>query len=111
MAREFCGDSNAFVRREKSKQSARRASMKAKRLVGMILFLLAMAVLSFAQTVTVTVQGRVYDSSGAALPEAAVTAVNTATGLSRTTTASSMGDYQLPSLPPGDYAVTAEKTG
>src|SRR5215468_11614216 len=64
-----------------------------------------------AQVVTVTVQGRVYDSSGAAISQANVTAANAATGLSRETTASSLGDYQIPLLPPGDYTVTADKTG
>ena len=64
-----------------------------------------------AQVVTVTVQGRVYDSSGAAISQATVTAVNAATGLNRTTTANAIGDYQVPLLPPGDYTVTAEKTG
>ena len=64
-----------------------------------------------AQVVTVTVQGRIYDSTGAGLPQATVTAVNAATGLSRTTTAGATGDYQIQLLPPGDYTVTAEKTG
>src|SRR6202049_2556324 len=64
-----------------------------------------------AQTVNVTVQGRVYDSTGAAIPQANVTAVNTATGLSRSATASVMGDYQIALLPPGDYTITAERQG
>ncbi len=64
-----------------------------------------------SQVVTVTVQGRVYDSSGAAISQATVTALNAATGLSRTTTANAVGDYQVPLLPPGDYTVTAEKAG
>src|SRR5882762_758867 len=64
-----------------------------------------------AQVVTVTVQGRVYDSSGAAIPQATVTAVNAATGLSRGTTANAVGDYQIALLPPGDYTVTADKPG
>jgi len=64
-----------------------------------------------AQVVNVTVQGRVYDSTGAAIPQATVTAVNTATGLSRSATASVMGDYQIALLPPGDYTVTAERQG
>ena len=74
--------------------------------------MLLMASLPVAsQVVTVTVQGRVYDSSGAAISQATVTAVNAATGLSRTTAANAVGDYQIPLLPPGDYTVTAEKTG
>jgi len=64
-----------------------------------------------AQVVTVTVQGRVYDSSGAAITQATVTAVNAATGLSRGTTANAVGDYQIALLPPGDYTVTADKAG
>lgn len=72
---------------------------------------LAAALPGMAQVVTVTVQGRVYDSSGAALAQASVTAVNAATGLSRVTTASTVGDYQITLLPPGDYTVTAEKAG
>jgi hypothetical protein len=64
-----------------------------------------------AQTVNVTVQGRVFDSTGAAIPQAAVSAVNTATGFSRSTTATSTGEYQIASLPAGDYTVTADKAG
>src|ERR1700675_1468716 len=66
---------------------------------------------AFAQVVTVTVQGRVFDSSGAAISQATVTAVNAATGLSRATTANAVGDYQIAILPPGDYTVTADKPG
>lgn len=64
-----------------------------------------------AQVVTVTVQGRVYDSSGAAISQATVTAVNAATGFSRGTTGNAVGDYQIALLPPGDYTVTADKGG
>ena len=64
-----------------------------------------------AQTVNVTIQGRVYDSTGAAIPQAAVSVVNTANGFSRSTTATSTGDYQITSLPVGDYTVTADKQG
>jgi hypothetical protein len=64
-----------------------------------------------AQTVDVTIQGRVYDSTGAAIPQATVTAVNTATGLNRSAIATSMGEYEIAFLPPGDYTVTAERQG
>ncbi|MBZ5550963.1 MAG: carboxypeptidase-like regulatory domain-containing protein, partial [Acidobacteriia bacterium] len=72
---------------------------------------LAAGLPGMAQVVTVTVQGRVYDSSGAAIAQATVTAVNAATGLSRTSTANAVGDYQIALLPPGDYTVTVEKAG
>src|SRR5260370_34325356 len=64
-----------------------------------------------AQTVTSSIQGRVYDTTGAAIPDASVTAANTETGVSHKTTASATGDYQIELLPPGEYMVTAEKSG
>jgi hypothetical protein len=64
-----------------------------------------------AQTVTSSIQGRVYDASGAAIAAASITAVNADTGVSRTTDATSTGDYQITLLPPGDYTVTAQKAG
>jgi hypothetical protein len=72
---------------------------------------LAASISVTAQVVTVNVQGRVNDSSGAAISQATVMAVNAATGLSRGTTANAVGEYQIPLLPPGDYTVTAEKAG
>jgi hypothetical protein len=86
--------------------------MKVWHLFGVLLCVVAMAAVCVqAQTVTVTLQGRVFDTSGAAIPQAAVTVVDSATGLTRSTTASAMGDYQITSLPPADYTVTAEKAG
>jgi hypothetical protein len=67
-----------------------------------------MSIPAAAQTVNVTVLGRVFDSTGAATSQAAVSAVNTATGFSRSTTATSTGDYQIASLPAGDYTVTVD---
>src|SRR5579862_7094041 len=64
-----------------------------------------------SQVVTVTVQGRVYDSTGAVIPGAQISVVNTATSLSRTATTDANGDYQLALLPVGDYVVTANRKG
>ena len=64
-----------------------------------------------AQTVTATLEGRVADSTGAVLPNASITVVNTQTGITRTTVSSASGDYQIPLLPAGDYTVTAELSG
>jgi hypothetical protein len=78
--------------------------------VGVIL--VATAVLPLhAQVVTVTIQGRVYDTTGAAISQATVSAVNAATGFSRSIAATATGDYQIATLPVGDYTVTAEKAG
>jgi Carboxypeptidase regulatory-like domain len=64
-----------------------------------------------AQIVTATLVGRVTDPSGGVLPKASVTAVNTATGFSRSTQTSDTGEYLLAALPVGDYTVTVELTG
>jgi hypothetical protein len=55
--------------------------------------------------------GDVVDPSGAAVSGAEVTVVNSGTGTTRSTTTSEAGDYSLPSLAPGDYAVTVSKPG
>ena len=55
-----------------------------------LLALLACSVGVFAQS-TGTINGRVTDSSGAAVPNAAITATNTATGIARTITTASDG--------------------
>ena len=75
-----------------------------------------MALLSLAddargQTTSTTIQGAVVDSSGAVLAGAKVTALNTRTGISRETHASSTGDYTFPLLDVGVYDVTAEAQG
>jgi hypothetical protein len=64
-----------------------------------------------AQTVTSSIQGRVYDVTGATITGASVSAVNADTGVSRTTDGTATGDYQFTLLPPGDYTVTAQKSG
>ncbi len=51
------------------------------------------------------------DSSGAAVPEAVVTVVNTATGASRSGSSSDQGEYRFALLPAGEYTVTAERSG
>jgi hypothetical protein len=55
-----------------------------------------------------TILGAVTDSSGAVIPGATVTILNTATGFSRTLTTDSAGAYNAPTLIPGTYTVRAE---
>ncbi|HEX2643371.1 MAG TPA: TonB-dependent receptor [Thermoanaerobaculia bacterium] len=59
---------------------------------------------------TGTLAGRV-TSAGEALPGVTVTVTSPALQGSRTTTTSSIGDYNVPLLPPGDYKVTFELEG
>jgi hypothetical protein len=64
-----------------------------------------------AQATTGEITGRVEDSGGAVVPGANVTALNPATGFSRSTVTTETGDYTVTLLPPGRYTVSAELTG
>jgi hypothetical protein len=55
--------------------------------------------------------GTIHDPSGAAIPNADVTATNVATGIVEKTTSSASGDYEFPSLRVGVYTVKAEASG
>ena len=58
-----------------------------------------------------TLTGTVKDPTGAAIAGAKVTAVQKATNVDSSTTTTHTGDYTLPALPIGNYAVTAEAAG
>ena len=65
-----------------------------------------------AQTVyTGTITGSVKDTTGAVIPKAKVIVTNTATGVNSSTTTTSVGDYTVPNLLPGQYKVIAEAAG
>jgi hypothetical protein len=64
-----------------------------------------------AQVVGATVSGTVTDPSGAAVPNAQVAIKNTATGVTRTVSADTVGFYTAPNLLPGDYEVTFSAAG
>jgi hypothetical protein len=79
-------------------------------LVGLVVCLGLSLTAALAQEAS-SVVGTVTDQSGAVVADAKVTAANVGTGLSRTVTTSSTGDYVIPNLPVGTYKVTAEKSG
>jgi hypothetical protein len=58
-----------------------------------------------------TIVGTINDESGAAVSDATVTLLNTASGFNRTVTTNGSGQYVAPSIPTGAYRVTAEKAG
>jgi hypothetical protein len=64
-----------------------------------------------SQAAAATLEGYVYDPTGAVIPEVTVTVVNSATGLTRTVKSSNIGYYAAPLLPPGTYTVTFVKQG
>ena len=77
-----------------------------------LLILLAVSSTSSAQTaVTGGLNGVVTDSTGAVVPGATVTIVNTATGDTRVLTTNAAGRYTAPFLKPGAYTVSASAQG
>ena len=72
---------------------------------------LASPLVAHAQTFRGGISGRVLDSTGAVLPGVSLTASNTATGASRTTTSSGSGDFSFPDLPLGMYTIEASLQG
>src|SRR5258707_14730427 len=58
-----------------------------------------------AQRITGTLRGQVLDPSGAAVPDAQVTATNQETGVSVKVTTTSAGTCSFPRLIPGTYKV------
>lgn len=83
-----------------------------------IRFLFAIALLTaivpfsaFAQSSNGSIVGTVTDDSGGVLPGVTITAVNTATSLTRTSVSNAFGHYDVPLLPPGNYSLSSELSG
>ncbi len=64
-----------------------------------------------AQVASAELSGNVLDATGAAVPNATVTATNVDTSIARTTVSGKSGDYVITALPPGNYNLTAEAPG
>ena len=79
-------------------------------LVCLLLLLTALPALLVAQ-VTGTITGSVVDTSGAAVPQAKVTATSVGTNLARTGETDGNGQFVLPMLAVGTYEVRVEKEG
>src|SRR5262249_12324775 len=81
------------------------------RLWGITILLLAFAVPLFAQTSTSQISGTVYDSAGAVIPAAQVSAINEETGVTYRQQTTGSGLYAFPSLPVGKYTIIADVKG
>jgi hypothetical protein len=73
--------------------------------------MLAVPGIMSAQLVTAALRGAVTDPQGAAVPDAKVTITDTATGFTRTVTASLDGIYNFPDLPLGSYRLRVSHPG
>ena len=67
--------------------------------------------LGLAQVATSRLEGTIQDESGAVIPGAKVTALNTKTQVRAETTSSAEGMFIFPSLQPGVYTVSVEAAG
>src|SRR5690348_242798 len=74
--------------------------------------LMGMAIpLTFGQNSQTRIVGNVTDATGAAIPNAAVSATDTKTGQERKTVADGMGYYVISNLAPSVYTVKAQGNG
>src|SRR5690349_666609 len=85
--------------------------LRAKRLA-LVLFCAGAVAPMHAQVSTGEIAGAIADASGAAVPNAKVSATNTDTNaVVRETVTSTDGTYTMTLLPPGAYTVSAEAAG
>ena len=79
--------------------------------VWLVVASLLFATMLFSQTTDSIVVGTVTDSSGAAVPGAAITAISKTTGVKYTSVTNASGDYRLNSVPIGPYDISATAKG
>src|SRR5215470_16012757 len=79
--------------------------------VTLVAVLLMLTSSGWAQVENGQYQGTILDQSGAAVPNATVTATNQGTGQSLKATTSGTGFYVIPQLPVGQYTVKVEASG
>jgi Carboxypeptidase regulatory-like domain len=75
------------------------------------LFALLIGAPALGQTTTATLSGVIRDASGAVVPDAKISAKNTATGAIRETATDSEGRFSITNLGPGQYEIRAERAG
>ena len=83
------------------------------KLIVALLGLLTCAIpqLGLAQTDTAYISGEVTDTTGAVVPNVQVGVTNVNTGVTRKAESNEAGIYVAANLPPGEYQITAEKSG
>src|SRR5271157_940912 len=81
------------------------------RLISLFVILILISVWAFGQAESGAINGIVTDKTGAVVVGATVTATSVDTGLVRTATTGSAGEYAITNLPPKLYSVTVEAQG
>lgn len=73
---------------------------------------IALCVAAFGQQQTASLTGQITDSSGAIIPGATVTVVDSERGTKTVVTTNQQGDYTIPQLPPAEhYIISVSKPG
>ena len=83
----------------------------ALRTISLLAILALFSIWAFGQAETGVVNGTVTDKTGAVVVGATVTATSVDTGLVRTTTTKSAGEYTITNLPPHTYDITIDAKG
>jgi len=91
--------------------SSKQVSSFVKTILGTCLLMFAITLAGYGQTVSGSLVGTVKDSSGGVIPNAKVTIVNQATNVTQHIATNSLGDFEIPFLPPGTYTVRVDFTG
>lgn len=93
----------------------RRNAASARRMIARLALIITAAVVSapvsFAQTGQGTLTGSVTDASGAAIPGAAISAVNQQTNFTYSAVANEEGIYRIPYMNPGLYRISYSRPG
>ena len=76
-----------------------------------VLVILSFPMQTWAQATSGAVVGSVLDATGAAVPNAQVTATNIATGVKKTAKSNPQGEYRLDNLQIGNYKIEAQAPG
>ena len=79
--------------------------------LALLLFCVSLSIEAFAQSSNGSLSGTVTDAAKAFIPGVTVTATNTETGVVNSGISNESGTYNIPSLLPGVYKVTAELPG
>src|SRR4051794_23189590 len=77
----------------------------------MLLIAFVLAVQGYTQSITGSLNGRVVDQQGSAVPDARVTAFEPTKKVTVVTNTTGVGDFSIAGLAPGAYTVTVESKG
>ncbi len=78
--------------------------------IGILAFNLILSVVAFGQIKSGVITGMVTDPTGAVIPGATVTVINSETNVAATAVTDTTGGFSVPYLQPGTYTVNVEKT-